>query len=316
MRKYQSYRLFLRSLLLLLLVVILGDLALGSLLRHFYFKQRSGDNYRMIQSIEHTTADVLIFGSSRSTRHYRPDVLADSLGLTYYNTGKDGQDILYAAAVGKCVFSRYKPKLVILDIRRGEFRQGSYDRLSKLLPFYRTHPEIRPFIELRGPFEKIKLLSSVYPFNSEFFAILVTNTSFNEEKRKDDRGYLPLYKTWTKPLNLETSLLTTHSSLDPVRVEAFRAFVSDCRNRQIPMVVVSSPYYSLPLNPDSSLIVASSICREYQTIFLDISQDTSYLDHPEWFQDVQHLNQNGALRFSENLVALIRENIPELVGSR
>jgi hypothetical protein len=308
MKKNQAYRLFFRSLLLVLLVVFLGDLTLGALLQHFYFKQRSGDNYRMIQSVEHTTADVLIFGSSRSTRHYRPDVLGDSLHLTYYNTGKDGQDILYATAVGKCILSRYSPKLMILDIRRGEFKKGTYDRLSKLLPFYSDYPEVRPYIELRGPYEKLKLLSSVYPFNSEFFAILVTNTSFNEEKRKDDRGYLPLYKKWGKPLQVEKSILPKNDQLDPVRVEAFRTFAEECHSRRIPLVVVSSPYYSLPLNPDSSLIVAAEICRQNQCLFLDFSNKDEYRQHPEWFQDIQHLNHTGAFIFSNEVLSAVRKD--------
>jgi hypothetical protein len=307
MNKLKAYRLFFRSLLLILLVVFLGDLVLGTLLRHFYFKQRSGDNFRMIQSVEHTTADVLIFGSSRSTRHYRPDVLGDSLQMTYYNTGKDGQDILYATAVEKCILSRYSPRMIILDIRRGEFRKGSYDRLSKLLPFYRDFPEVRPYIELRGPYEKLKLLSSVYPFNSEFFAILVTNTSFNEEKRKDDRGYLPLFKKWEKNLQQEKNLLTINDPLDPVRVEAFRSFAEECHARRIPLVVVSSPYYSLPLNPDSSLIVAAETCRQYQCPFLDFSDKEDYRQHPEWFQDVQHLNNAGAFVFSMEILSAVRK---------
>jgi hypothetical protein len=287
--------------------VFLGDLALGTLLRHFYFKQQSGDNYRMIQSVKHTTADVLIFGSSRSTRHYRPDVLGDSLHMTYYNTGKDGQDILYATAVGRCILSRYTPQLMIIDLRRGEFRKDSYDRLSKLLPFYRDYPEVRPYIELRGPYEKLKLLSSVYPFNSEFFAILVTNTSFNLEKRKDDRGYLPLYRKWNKPVQEETRLLTRNQQLDPVRVQAFSSFIKECNSRKIPVVVVCSPYYSLTLNPDSSLITAAEICRQNQTVFIDFSDVDEYKQHPEWFQDVQHLNNEGAFAFSMEILSAVRK---------
>lgn len=296
--------------LALVLMVFLADFLLGHLLRHFYFLEKSGDNYRMIQSIEHTTADVLIFGSSRATRHYNPAILGDSLNMTCYNTGKDGQDMLYCTAIQKCILSRYTPRLVILDIRRGEFRKYTYDRLSVLLPFYRDYPQLEPYIRLMGPFEKIKLLSSVYPFNSAFLAILITNTSYNASNRQDDRGFIPLHREWDKPLSLAPSIVTTGNPLDSARINAFRSFVNECNRKNIPLAVVCSPYYSLPANPDSSLILAKEICSEHHVLFLDLSQEQKYLDHPEWFQDIQHLNSHGASVFSTEILEAIRNHLP------
>ena len=41
-----------------------------------------------------STEDVLIFGSSRAKHHYVPDVIEDSLKVSCYNTGEDGNGII------------------------------------------------------------------------------------------------------------------------------------------------------------------------------------------------------------------------------
>ena len=72
--KKNPYKFFLLKLVVLFVIIFIFDYSVGNILRYFYFKQESGMPYRTTYSIEKTTADILIFGSSRANHHYHPDV--------------------------------------------------------------------------------------------------------------------------------------------------------------------------------------------------------------------------------------------------
>ena len=59
----------------------------------------------------------------------------------------------------KGVLKRYSPKIIILDIVNKEFQKNadSYEKISPLLPYYNSHPEIRSIVQLRSRYEKHKL---------------------------------------------------------------------------------------------------------------------------------------------------------------
>ena len=179
----KNYRHLLLKALLFLMLVIAADFITGSVLKHFYFRQSSGWEYRTKYSIEDTKAEVLIFGASRAQQQYNPLFIEDNLHQTCYNVGRDGMPLFYHYAVLQAVLKRYTPKMIILDCEYGALRDGSssYERISCLLPYYNDHPEMRPVIELRGSFEKYKFFSKIYPYNSLILKIGVGNLESNKK---------------------------------------------------------------------------------------------------------------------------------------
>ena len=185
---------------IILNIVIVGvlvfviDFSIGRTLRYFYFKETSGLHFRTTYAMEKTEADILVFGASRANHHYIPEVFKDSLEMSFYNTGRDGNGIFFQTALLKSVLKRYSPKVIILDYAGGFEKGGEdYDRMSPLLPYYRTHEEIRSIVELKSPFERIKLLSEIYPFNSQILTIAIGNLEINKKRKPDNEGYVPLY---------------------------------------------------------------------------------------------------------------------------
>ena len=176
-------RLFLKMILITVLILVF-DRGIGTLLAKYYFSQESGGYFRTTYSIDSTSADVLVFGSSRANHSYVPEIFEDSLSLTFYNTGKDGNDILYNYAIFKAITKRYSPHIIIFDIRPENLAYNAfeYDRLSVLLPYYDDHPEIADIVNLRSPFENIKQISSIYRFNSMIFRIAMGNLEFNKKR--------------------------------------------------------------------------------------------------------------------------------------
>ena len=285
------------KLLVLATLIILLDVVIGSTLRLAYFKQTSGLQYRTTYSLEQTTEDMLFFGSSRCNHHYDPRIFENSLKLKAYNAGRDGNGLPYHYAVLKGVLTRYTPKIVILDLLENDLNEGSdpYERLSSLLPYYKSHPEMRDVINTKSQFERLKLLSSIYPFNSSLLTIAVGNMSFNEKRTEDIKGYLPLIKNWNEHLARESTLKL--NSLDNNKLSFYESFLSECRERNIEVYVLISPCYEAPEN-DQALAVAQQVAKKQGATFWNFSKNKDYLKTPRYFADQWHLNTRGAERYS------------------
>jgi len=313
--KKNAYSRFFTRLLVLVLFVGVLDFTAGSILRYFYFKQQSGLLYRTTYALEKTAEDVLILGSSRANHHYIPEEFEKKLGLSSYNAGRDGQFIFYHYAVLQSVLKRYTPKMVILDFTSSDLRDDSrgYERLSSLYPYYKNHPELRGVAELKGPFEKFKLWSSIYPYNSSIFTIAVGNAEFNKKRTEDIKGFVPLRKEWNRPL--ETDSLQEALKIDSLKLYYFESFIKDCAERKVKLYIVNSPTFRKFSFPDPYIALAKNIAATYQVPFWDYYQDPAFLKNEgKLFSDATHLNGKGAVFFSGVLINRIQAE-KDVIGS-
>ena len=275
------------------------DFIFGTIVRYFYFRQTSGPEFVTTYSMTKTNADVLIFGSSRANHHYHPEVFEQNLKMSCYNTGRDGLGIVYNYALLKAILGRYIPKIVILDLNSDEFHKskGNYDKLSVLLPYYHSYPEIRKLVDLKSKFEKFKMLSHIYPYNSTLSYIILGNTKYNQKRRNEINGYVPLMTEWTG--SLETVSNYDNYELDPDIILLYEAFIRDCCNAKIKTYIIHSPYYAKINYLDKSIEIGQKIAKKYNVPFYDFSNDTAFLNHPKLFSDLSHLNNEGAIKFSK-----------------
>ncbi len=225
-----------RHLAVFLFILLLFDQVIGIGLQHFYFTMKSGVQYRTTYAIEKTNADILVLGSSRAIHHYKPEVFEDSLKLSFYNAGRDGEESsLFHYAILKGVLKRYTPKIIVLDLMYGELGNAlySYDRLASLSPYYKTHPEMQPIIELRSNNEKIKMISGIYPYNSLLMSIISGNLDKAGRKNKDIKGYLPVPAESVIHTPIQTIDRRETYELDSIRTKVLQAFIQDCKQAKI-----------------------------------------------------------------------------------
>lgn len=289
---------------IVVLVVFILDFAIGKTMRYFYFKESSGLNYRTTFSMDSTKAQILIFGSSRANHSYVPDIFEDSLKKTFYNTGRDGNGIFYQQALVKTILKRYTPEIIIFEFA-GTFAEGrnEYDQMSSLLPYYCNHPEIRKIIELRSPFEKIKMLSQIYPFNSQALTITIGNLEINKKRASDSKGYIALYNVW--PYNLDSIPDKCVQEIDTNKVIAFTETITTPKNAGAEVYVVYSPVFQ-KYNRNYDLEICKKICAEQHIPFFDLSKEIAFYNKM-WFQDILHLNNTGATEFSKVVVSKIKQ---------
>jgi hypothetical protein len=284
-------------------VVFVLDFVIGTTLQYFYFKETSGLHFRTTYSMDTTQADILVFGSSRANHHYVPEVFEDSLKMSFYNTGRDGNGIFYQTALLSAILRRHTPKLILLE-NYGDFEKNdnSYDRLSSLLPYYKTHEEIRNIIELKSPFEKIKLISKLYPFNSQILTIVIGNLEINKQRRYDNKGYVALNNEWQSEIDSINNY--TIPELDSIKLKSFRRFIELAKNSGTKVFVISSPIF-LKFNRKNDIDLCKAICSIEKIPFWDFSRDTLFLNNKHLFHDVRHLNNTGAIIFSSLVVRKI-----------
>lgn len=291
--------------IIFIMLIFIFDKVLGSTLRYFYFKSEYGAIYHLNYSLDSTEADIIILGSSRAHEHYVPDIIEDSLGLTCFNTGMDGNYLLNTYAVFKSIINRYTPRIILMDINLGELFIGSggYDELSSLLPLYKNKKEVRNVILLKGKFERLKLISEIYPFNSTFLAIVEGNIRTEDIAKL--KGYLPLFGS----LN-DTSFKhkqEVNKGMDINKIKALDAIADECETRGIRLIFVQSPRYE-GVNQETSISVLKELAVNHNAEFWNFINNTMFLK-PEYFKDGAHMNDFGAQEFTKTIASRIKREI-------
>lgn len=296
----QLVRLFLK-LLMIAAIVLICDQGIGRVLKFFYFRSRTGFDAQITYCIDSTRADILIFGSSRATHSYVPEVFEEKLPVTCYNVGRDGSFILYNYALFKAITSRYSPKLIIFDIRPEDISYSAteYERLSLLLPYYQTHPEIRSTVDLGGPLIKIKHMPLISHYNSLILQIAKGNLGNRKVKLSDHKGYVPIIKKM-KHENIN-ALEFKGTPIDENKILALKDIITTCQKRKIELVFVFSPIWSIIQDSVYNPVI-SELCLENNIKYIEMSDNPEFISNPGYFSDISHLNDEGAKEFSNILI--------------
>jgi hypothetical protein len=309
----KSINALLKNTLTFLLLLFILDVCLGEGLRFLYLRRgHLLSNRGLFNIFERTNAPVLVFGSSRAKYGYVPSRFQSLLKASCFNVGYERAFIEYHEAILEAVLKRYLPKMIILDIRPNEFVKTKIrlQSLSRLLPFYWSHPEIRKSISLRGIRENIKMLSHIYPYNSEIVRLIISNIRREDHPEyqsiKDDDGYEPRKCIWAGPI--ENEIADNRSeSFDRNAIQIFKEFIDKCKNRNIMLFVIVAPEYIKNNGSTDSMEMAASICKNKGVPYLNLLNINEFLLHPEYFSDPTHLNDTGARIYTDIVIERIKE---------
>ncbi len=309
------------KLVLFIVILLVLDFIGGSLLKYLYFSQQSGDDYSLNYAMDKANEDILLLGDSRIHHGCIPEIFTDILGYSSYNAARGAQSIIFSYAVLSAILKRHNPKIVIVDMPPNGLakRSNGYDKLSCLLPYYRSHPEIRRFVDLRGSFEKFKLISRVYPFNST----ILKSLKERHKPKKDWKGYVPRHKVVrpdidvaNQPADMEGKII---ADLDPNLVEAYTGIITKSIEVGAKPFVVILPRYKYPRAELDyklkSYKVIKKIAADYNVPFWDMSFDTLFYGHNEYFSDMSHFNHKGAQLFSKVLAEKIKAELGDSIVS-
>jgi hypothetical protein len=271
--------------------------------RYAFFTQKSGKNYRITYSLEHTQDSILIFGSSHAVYHYIPKIFEDSLGLSCYNAGVQGQGILFTSTIEKIVLKRIKPKIIILNIDQyWLFKYNKlYDLLSDLYPYYYLHKDIiGKTLMYKSKYENVTLLSKLYQYNSTIAHIV----KYKIKPQPSYKGYLPLRGQISmedvEELNrLHASSNKYENEIDTVFVNALESFIKIGLDANCKIIFSVSPVVYNFLKPDNeSFLLIQKIAKKHNIPILNYLRNAYFRGNYKLYKDKSHLNINGATYFS------------------
>lgn len=290
---------FIIRLLVFLSIMFILDRGFGIAMNYLQDHAKGGyvghHNYILHQSNE----DILIFGSSRAIHHYNPQLIQDSLGMSCYNCGQDGNGIVLFYGWWQIMKNRHLPKMIIYDVN------PSFDLLvsennSKYLGWLRFEYDnygVKRVFDDVDPTEKYKMQSMLYRYNSKFLQIIID--CIHPFFKISPNGYLPLYGEMDRMKIKEKKVEKKNYTFDPVKLSQLKAFVSDVKGRGIQLIFVASPvWYG---KDEDEFAPIKDLCITEGVVFYDYSNDALFVRNDELFKDGLHLNSSGADAFTKTL---------------
>lgn len=286
---------FVLKVLLFFACVVVMDLAFGQLFSYLRAHAKGGSTANCEYIANRCQDDIIILGSSRATHHYVPQIIEDSLGVSCYNCGEEGNGVVLAYGRLKMLTERYTPKLVLYELTPG-YDYGTKEPNNKYLGYLRAYYDKKGIKEIFGDFDDdlscLKMKSMMYQNTSKLLPYFIDNMVF----RDNNKGYEPLYGKMV----LKENQLDVHNnqdqvfSVDSVKLSYIERVIDLCKEEQIPLLFMISPRYGIT-QPDMSIYEpALSICKHYHIPVYDFVCCPSISDHNEYFQDVGHMNSEGA----------------------
>jgi hypothetical protein len=301
---------FAYKLLILIAIMFVVDRVGGSIMAHYFEKEPQGDAAAFSHAIENPKEDILIYGSSRAMHTYDPRVFRRELGLTCFNCGRNASTIIYHAAILPSALDREgpPPQAIILDITPKELswrggEDGNDVLASMILPYVNKNKRFEQLANDLFPKELIKAkVSKLYPYNSMLLSIV---RNYSDKGSYNIAGYVPLFgtKASRQPISLNLN-----AEVDDYAIVKFEYFIKEITSHHIPLYVIISPAFVNPSADTKSEIITKEILTRYNVPLWDYSVDTTFRKR-KYFYDNVHLNEKGAVVFSEYIAKRIKDSI-------
>lgn len=250
------------------------------------------------QALFSREADVLILGSSRANHSFDCRVLEDSLGMSCYNAGRDGQNMVYDAMVFFTYIERHLPKLVVLDVASSMMDDSWFDSLHEMNCYYGLANPLDRIVEENSTWtDRLKLQSNLYRYNNTWQWLIHAYRAKNEAERD---GYRPM------PVNVRNPFKASFREgnafhVDKRCVEYLNRIRKTCEEKHILLVLTVTP--TLVVEKKGGIAEwTRSFCKKHTVSFFDYSKDKMFYEHPELFYDMTHVNQKGAELFTKIFV--------------
>lgn len=291
---------YLLQIALFFAIVAVVDFAAGKLFRYVQANRAGGRTGAEWYACRESNEDIIIMGSSRASHHYVPQILTDSLGMSYFNAGQDGNGIILQYGRWKMITERYAPKVLIYDVTPS-FDLQENDNMAyvdRLKPFC-DDSEVKDYVADIFPIERWKLYSQMYRYNYKFLEMLSDCA-----KTKDDKlnGYIPLYGQIRKEVVEEASNAKVKPiEFDETKLQYLECLAQECQARNTQLIFVVSPYFKGGSYNEESFSPISELAAKYGLSFYYLN-DSEFTDDPNLFKDSYHLNDEGAKTFTEEIL--------------
>lgn len=261
-------------------------------------------------------AELLITGSSRALSHYEPRIIQRETGYQTFNIGVNGSQTDMQLAVLKTYLRHNRqPSLIVHNLDSFAFQttHGGVSAPGYYLPYLNEEPIYAALARINAETWKSKDLP-LYGYAVEdmnYTWLVGLGALFGWQPRETRHaGFEPRATRWTG--DFESFRRNNPDGvtfpIEPEGLLVFEEFVRVCRDRGIPVLLVYSPVYyemqALEKNRDQVFARLHEVAERQGALLWDFSLSPVSFDRAN-FANSQHLNADGAARFSEDLAAAL-----------
>ena len=254
------------------------------------------DKTSMVSTIYYSlfkkSADVLILGSSTANHHYNSKMMEDSLGMSVYNSGLDGRDMIYFDVVLQSAIQRHVPKYVVLDIGAVHLDGSWINRISDTKLYYGENEPVTHYYDTETDWQqRLKLMSSTYRYNKTL--------SYLIRVAIDNPNILNGFSPMKGEMKIITRTTNNVFHVDSVELCHLNNIVSLCENNSINLVLVQSPQANDNVAFDKWI---EDYSKKQNIELIEENKNAEYYKRPELFRDENHLNFAGANKFTSAIL--------------
>jgi len=293
---------FLINIAIFFAILVVVDFSLGKIF-HFIQARAGGRTGTEYYVCERASEDVIIMGSSRASHHYVPEIITEKTGMSCFNAGQDGNGIILQYGRWKMLSERYSPKLLIYDVNP-DFDLCKNDNMTyvdRLKPFC-SNADVRHYVTGMYHMEELKLFSQMYRYNYKIIEMTSDCVKNGEDKLK---GYIPLVGEIRKEVVDAPRLINkTTIDYDEIKNYYLEQLAKECKDKGTELVFVASPSFRGGGYGIEAFDAVRKIAEKYDLPFL-YYYESEYSENPKIFKDSQHLNDEGAHMFTEDMASRI-----------
>ena len=249
----------------LFLAIVVGlDVSFGYVCKYMASHPKGGTTGNLYYICKESSEDVLLFGSSRMHHHYVPEMFSDSLGLSCYNAGIDGNGAIMTYGFLRMVTARYVPSVIVYDLSAFDMYTDDNAKYINYLKDFYSDPGIDSIIWSVSPSEKYKLVSSFYRYNNKALRFA---GDFVHPMKSLPQGYAPLYgvmseemaAAWVPESGSSSETGSASVAVDSLKLHYLRKFIELCKSRGIRLIFSASPSYTPSFSVSASGSSSSAI---------------------------------------------------------
>lgn len=293
---------YLIKIVLFFVAVAVVDILFGKACQYMNDHSKGGGVKSRYYVCKESTEDVLVFGSSRAKHHYVPDIIEDSLKMTCYNTGEDGNGIILCYGFLKMITERYSPKLIIYDVTGFDMYEDDNMKYLDLMKPYYYENGIDSIFWAVEPRTRVMMLSNLYRYNTTCLRVI---GNFIHPMNNYPKGYLALHKTMNYEPEIKENKKTKRV-VDSLKIQYFERFINLTKTCGITLICCGSPSYKADNNGFYMPVI--QLCNQHDITFLYYGDAPSISNEKSYFSDRTHMNDKGARLYTSILMSWINNN--------
>lgn len=304
-------RKFLIWIFVVIITVVIVDFSLGYLFKNYLSSHTLPGDYESVEKVlRHNDSDILVLGSSVALNSINTKTLEDSLGLSAFDGGGNGQTFPFFLTMLKGAISTHIPKIVILCVQPSALTgHGVGERYNFLTPYYGEGiSDIDLNMDSLKKHNDLFMKSSLYKLNTIWFRVLLY--FFITPDIRGENGHIAKPEPPSFPIKQSGKI--EHFSDE--RLIQLKEFINVCKKNDIELVLLFTPLYTYFENLGESNNVieqTSNLASEYGfKTFNDIALEP-FASNPELFYDNSHININGTKIYTDTIINRLKPFLHE-----